>query len=194
MRSAVFLDRDGTINEEVGYLHRIEDFRLLPGAAEGIRAINRLGFVTVMITNQAGIGRGYYTERDVARLHEHMLATLMALGARIDAVYYCPHHPADQCACRKPAAGLFERAAHDLNLDLSASIAIGDKLSDLTPVKSLGGRTILVLTGYGYQELEKAREAGWEPDFVAADLFNAAQWIAHSFPNEASDRLAQRQE
>jgi D-glycero-D-manno-heptose 1,7-bisphosphate phosphatase len=176
-KRAVFLDRDGTINEEVQYLGRVEDFHLLPGAAEGIRLLNERGWVAVVITNQAGIGRGYYTVADMQAIHARMRAELAEAGASIDAIYYCPHHPNDACACRKPLPGMYEQAARELNLDLAASYAVGDKQSDLQPGRQLGCRTILVLTGYGPQHLEQMRQSGAGPDLVARDLLQAAQQI-----------------
>ena len=177
MNRAVFLDRDGTLNEETGYLHRIEDFRWLPGAIDAVRALKRNGWRVVLITNQAGIGRGYYTEQDLAALHDHLEAALAHAGAGLDAVYYCPHHPEAGCRCRKPGALLYEQAARDLDIDFAASYAVGDKLADLIPARRLGCRTILVQTGYGRQELARARAEGFPIDWVADDLAAAAAWI-----------------
>lgn len=176
-RRAVFLDRDGTLNEERGYLYRIDDFRWLPGAIDAIRDLRRGGWRVVVVTNQAGVGRGYYTEADVAALHAHLQAGLAEAGAAADAIYYCPHPPGAGCRCRKPDTGLFEQAAGDLDLDLGACVAVGDKLSDLLPGLRLGCRTVMVLTGYGPSELAKAAAAGARVDHVAADLRGAADWI-----------------
>jgi histidinol-phosphate phosphatase family protein len=174
---AVFLDRDGVINEEVNYLSRPEDFQLLPRAAAAIRLLRKHGWRVIVVTNQSGVTRGYYTDADVAAIHERMRRDLARAQTQLDAVYFCPHHPDDDCDCRKPRTLLFERAATDFDLDLAASYFVGDKLTDLLPGKALGGHTILVLTGYGHQEQGLARQQGFQPDHVADDLYSAAQWI-----------------
>jgi len=180
---AVFLDRDGTINEEVNYLRQPEDLRLLPGAALAIRRLKEQGWLVIVITNQSGVARGYYTEGDVAAIHARLQADLAQAGSGVDAIYYCPHHPDAACACRKPGTRLFEQAARDFDLDLAASYVVGDKQSDLLPGKRLGCGTILVLTGYGRSELALAEQQGWQPDYVADDLYKAAQWICSESRN-----------
>lgn len=182
---AVFLDRDGVINEEVSYLTRPEDFRLLPRAAAAIRLLRKHGWRVVVVTNQSGVTRGYYTEADIAAIHERMRRDLARAKTQVDAVYFCPHHPDEGCDCRKPGTLLFERAAADLRLDLAASYFVGDKLTDLLPGKALGGCTILVLTGYGHQEQELARQQGFRPDYIADSLYSAAQWIIRPGDNTA---------
>jgi D-glycero-D-manno-heptose 1,7-bisphosphate phosphatase len=174
---AVFLDRDGVINEEVSYLRRPEDFRLIPRAAAAIRLLREHGWRVIVVTNQSGVARGYYKDADVAAIHERMRRELARGKTRVDAIYFCPHHPDDGCDCRKPKTLLFERAAADLHLDLTASYFVGDKLTDLLPGETLGGHTILVLTGYGQQERELARQRGFQPDYVADNLYGAARWI-----------------
>ncbi|MBR0070311.1 MAG: HAD family hydrolase [Synergistaceae bacterium] len=135
---AVFLDRDGTINIDKGYLYRISDFEFLPGAVEALRNLQEAGYLLIIITNQSGIGRGYYTEEDFMRLTDYMKSELAKSGVNISGVYYCPHLPDAEveryrkiCTCRKPSLGLFERAVHDFNIDLSRSYAIGDKERDI---------------------------------------------------------------
>jgi len=123
------------------------------------------------------VARGYYTEREVAAIHERLQSDLAQIGTKLDRIYYCPHHPDDQCACRKPKPFLFQQAARDLDLDLTNSYAIGDKLSDLEPGQALGCRTILLLTGHGQEHLKLARERGFHPDFIADDLYQAVEWI-----------------
>ena len=177
MNKAVFLDRDGTLNEEIGYLHRVEDFRWLPGAVDAVRALKQTGWAIVVITNQAGVGRGYYTEREVAELHDHLGAELAQAGTGIDAIYYCPHHPDAGCQCRKPGTLLYERAARELDIDLSASFAVGDRLTDLIPARRLGCHTVLVQTGYGQAELARAEMEGFHVDHVAPNLGEASEWI-----------------
>ncbi len=129
MNKAVFLDRDGTINIDKGYLYRIEDFEFLPGAIEGLRKLQEAGYLLIIITNQSGIARGYYTEEDFIKLNEYMKGELKKEGITITEVYYCPHYGND-CECRKPKTAMFERAVREFNIDLSKSYAIGDKERD----------------------------------------------------------------
>lgn len=151
LRPAVFLDRDGTINVEKEYLYRIEDFEYIDGAVEGIRQLQDLGYALVIVTNQSGIARGYYTEDDYRMLTGWMLADLDRKGVHIEGVYCCPHHPDGKvgqytrnCNCRKPKTGLFYRAAAELGIDLDRSIAIGDKMRDLEICKETGAKGFLL--------------------------------------------------
>jgi D-glycero-D-manno-heptose 1,7-bisphosphate phosphatase len=159
-RPAAFLDRDGTINVEVEYLSEPEQIVLLPGAAAAIARLNRAGIVVVVVTNQAGVARGYFPESRVAQIHARLDELLEAEGARIDRYYYCPHHPTAglgayrvECDCRKPKPGMLLAAAKELDLDLARSVLIGDKLLDLEAARQAGCEGILVRTGYG-AELE----------------------------------------
>lgn len=145
LRPALFLDRDGVINEEIGYLHRFEDVRFLPGAADLIRTANQLGVSTIVITNQAGIGRGYYTEAQFHDLMASMRAALLRDGARLDAIYFSPYHPQhglgeyrQETECRKPRPGMLLRAAAEHALDLSRSVLVGDRCSDLLAGEAAG--------------------------------------------------------
>jgi D-glycero-D-manno-heptose 1,7-bisphosphate phosphatase len=156
---AVFLDRDGTINVEKNYLYRSEDLELLPGAAEGIALLCAAGFRVIVVSNQSGVGRGYYSEDDVRKLHQHLDQVLEHYGARIDAYYYCPHHPEqgigsyrNACSCRKPLPGMLLQAAADLDIDLNNSFMVGDKLADVHAGKAAGCMPFLVRTGYGATE------------------------------------------
>jgi len=156
---AVFLDRDGTINIEKNYLYRVEDFELLPGASEGIALLCRAGYRIIVVSNQSGVGRGYYTEADVQHLHQHLDQILKQSGAVVDAYYYCPHHPEQgigeyrsACACRKPLPGMIIQAAADLDIDLARSFMIGDKLADVHAGTAAGCTPLLVRTGYGAAE------------------------------------------
>jgi len=205
-RAAVFLDRDGTINEEVGYLDRVEKLRLIPGAAEAIRLLNEKGFKTVVVTNQSGVARGFFTEAFVETVHSRIQELLAAEGAVIDGFYYCPHHPTEgrgpylqDCDCRKPAPGLLRCAAAEHGIDPSRSFVVGDTLKDIEAGGRVGIPGILVLTGYGREALA-ALEAqtdgpGTCPDaslaterhprnirpvHVAADLGAAVRWILRS--------------
>lgn len=169
MYKTVFLDRDGTINEEVNYLYRPEDLRLLPMAAEAIRLWNDHGFRVVVVTNQAGVARGYYQKSDVERLHQYMNQVLGEKGAHIDAFYYCPHHPEHgigpykiTCRCRKPGTGMLEAADRDFPVDKARSYMVGDKWLDTQAGARFGLRTALVGTGYGrelYEEFQKNQSA-----------------------------------
>jgi D-glycero-D-manno-heptose 1,7-bisphosphate phosphatase len=162
--AAVFLDRDGTINEEIGYMDRMEKLRLIPGAAEAIRLINASGMKTAVVTNQSGIARGIFTESFVAETHARLGEMLRAEGASLDGIYFCPHHPTEGrgdylrvCECRKPAPGLLFRAAAELDLDPARSYMVGDTLKDIEAGRRAGAQGILVRTGYGE---EAAAELG----------------------------------
>ena len=177
-RRAVFLDRDGTIAEEVGYLNHMSRFHLFPFAAAAIRRLNDAGFPVVVVTNQSGVARGFFPEDLIQRVHEKMTAELAADGARIDGVYYCPHKSDDNCGCRKPLPGMLERAAREHSLELSGSAIVSDRYDDLRMGHAAGCRSILVLTGYGRGEYEWNR-AGWprQPDHVVPDLAAAVDVI-----------------
>jgi len=182
---AVFLDRDGTINEEVGYVNHLRRFVLLPRVGEAIRLLNRRGLKTVVVTNQSGVARGYFPESLIHLVHQRMEELLGQEGAHLDGIYYCPHHPdagsppyRQKCRCRKPDTGLVDEATRSLDLDCSKSYMIGDRGPDLEFARRIGAKGILVLTGYGRGEWEYCRDQ-WnaEPDYVAQDLYEAVQWI-----------------
>lgn len=174
---AAFIDRDGVINEERNYVHRIEDFVLLPGVVEGLKLLHNEGYRLIMVTNQAGIARGYYSQAAMERLHDHLAAELAKRGVMFDAIYFCPHHPqgsvaglAVECNCRKPAPGMLLQATKDFDLDLAASVLIGDKLSDVMAGKNAGvGRTVVVESGHRVDS-----EAYAVADLSAANLLAAA--------------------
>lgn len=177
---AAFIDRDGVINEELGYVHRPEDFRLLPRAVSGLRRLQQAGWVLVVVTNQAGIARGLYDEADYQYLTAHMRALLAEHGIELSAVYHCPHHPTAgvgalriYCECRKPQPGMLQRAATELGVDLRASILIGDKATDLQAGRA-AGVSYCVLVESGMKLTENARQLA---DFAAADLDEAAEWV-----------------
>lgn len=159
MNKAVFLDRDGTINIEKKYLYKIEDFEFIDGAQNAIKLLNDSGYKVIVITNQAGIARGYYNEGDVENLHLYISEELRKYGAHIDAFYYCPHHPSEgkgiykiNCDCRKPKSGLYRRAIEEFNISAQESYVVGDKVSDLIPGIALNMKAILLETGYGKEE------------------------------------------
>lgn len=182
---AVFLDRDGTINEEMGYINHLSRFRLLPQAVPAIRRLNAAGLKVVVITNQSGAARGYFPASLVDEIHAHLKQVLAAGGAHLDGIYACLHGPADDCACRKPQPTLMEQAARDLNLDLSRSYAVGDRYRDIETAANAGVKGILVLTGYGRGEYEYLRAAQkMQPVKVADDLLDAVEWILQDLGKE----------
>jgi len=180
---AVFLDRDGTIIEDVGYLDAIEHIAWFPWSVDAIRALNRAACVVVVITNQSGVARGHFTEADVEATHRALDRRLAAGGARIDAYYYCPHHPdgavpeyARACDCRKPGRGLVDRAVRDLSLDTARSFVVGDRWLDIGMAHAIGGRGILVRTGVGAEQ-EREPVEGVTADAIVDNLAAAASWI-----------------
>ncbi|NLG84367.1 MAG: HAD family hydrolase [Firmicutes bacterium] len=192
-RPAVFLDRDGTISEEIGYIHDPAQYRLLPGAAAAITRLTKRKIPVSLVTNQSGPARGFYGEETVLAVLDEMHRQLAEEGAYLDAVYYCPHLPegivpayAVDCECRKPRPGMLLRAAAEHNLDLVRSFMVGDKVSDVEVARRAGCRSILVLTGYG-RSLWADRSLWGElvPDLVAADLTEAVDWILTRLAAEA---------
>lgn len=171
---AVFLDRDGTINIDTGYLADPAEVRLIDGAAEAIRRLNEAGVKALVISNQSGVGRGLFTETDLAKVNTRLVELLVASGARLDGIYCCPHRPDDGCQCRKPATGLVKDAAAEHGVEIGRGCVVGDKAIDMELGRNLGVRTILVLTGNGRAELEKVSPP---PDYVAYDLADAVNWI-----------------
>jgi D-glycero-D-manno-heptose 1,7-bisphosphate phosphatase len=187
-RGAVFLDRDGTLIEEVGYLDRPDRVELYPWSAAAIRALNLAGFRVFIASNQSGIARGFFTEATVDAVHAHISELLAAGGARIDAYYYCPHHPdgkvpqyARVCPCRKPGPGLIERAVRDHGIDPARSFVVGDRWLDIGLARRVGARGVLVRTGYGVTEEERPPE-GLSADGVVDNLVGAASWILRHSP------------
>ena len=178
LRRAVFLDRDGTIGEELGYVNHIDRFQIFPYAAEAIRELNQANIPVIVVTNQSGIARNIFPESLVHEVHKKMLAILAKGGAWVDAVYFCPHKTEDACECRKPHPGLMERAAREYGLDLTASWVVGDRYADLEMSHAAGGRGILVMTGYGRGEYE-LHHTTWprQPDALAENLKDAVRQI-----------------
>lgn len=183
-RPAVFIDRDGTLTEEVGYVNHPRRLRLLPRSAEAIRRLNAAGIAAVVVTNQAGVARGYFSEEVLHTVNAALVAQLKDEGAHLDGLYVCVHHPTEgappyrmDCDCRKPRPGLLHRAAADHRLDLGRSVLVGDKPSDLVAARAVGAAGVLVLTGYGRGEWEYRRAAfPLAPDHVAEDLLDAVDW------------------
>jgi heptosyltransferase-2 len=185
-RAAAFLDRDGTIIEELGYLKDPDQVRLIPGAIEALQALQRAGFRLVLITNQAGVARGLLTEADVHRVNERVRTLLAGSGVRLDGIYYCPHHPEHgppeyrvDCRCRKPNPGMVERATRELHLDPARSVVFGDHGSDVALARSFPGmQGVLLLTGHGAEQWQKIQAGALPaPDQTAADLAAAVQWF-----------------
>jgi len=175
MRRWVALDRDGTLIEEVPYLADPWRVRLLPGAGQAVRLLRQMGLPMVLITNQSGIGRGYFELERLGEIHARLFALLAAEGATLDGVYCCPHRPEEGCPCRKPALGLLQQAARDLGLRPQDAFVIGDKECDLELGRRAGATAILVETGWGR---ETAARCGLQAHLVAADLWQASQAIA----------------
>jgi D-glycero-D-manno-heptose 1,7-bisphosphate phosphatase len=187
-KPAIFLDRDGTLNEPVGFVNHLSMFRLFPWTVDAIRLINREGYLAVVVTNQSGVARGLYTEELVDEVHGRFEKTLADAGAHLDGIYYCPHGPMQtECDCRKPKPGMLHRAQHDLDVDLARSVVIGDSYSDLELGWSVGARSALVLTGFGQGYYEHQRN-GWarQPDWVAPNLYSALMDIFSDIFSEAT--------
>ncbi len=184
------MDRDGTLTVEVGYVNHPRRLRLLPRAAQAVRRLNEAGIAAVVVTNQAGIARGYFSEEVLQAVHAALVAQLKDEGAHLDGIYVCTHHPTEgappyrlDCDCRKPRPGLIHRAAADLGLDLRRSALVGDKASDLLAARAAGAAGVLVLTGYGLGEWEYRRATfAVEPDHVAEDLLDAVDWVIRRRP------------
>ena len=174
----VFLDRDGTLNPDPGYIGTPAAFELLPGVGPALATLMGHGARLVVVTNQSGIARGKFTLGDLAMIHAKMRGLLDAAGACLDGVYFCPHHPDEGCRCRKPGTGMVERAAADLPLDLSRAYVIGDQAGDIEMAKRFGGRSVLVTTGTASpQALAALLDRGLPPDGVAHSLPDAVDWI-----------------
>jgi D-glycero-D-manno-heptose 1,7-bisphosphate phosphatase len=180
-RRAVFLDRDGTIAEEMGYANHLSRFFVFPFAAAAIRRLNESGFAVIVVTNQSGAARGFFPESLVEKIHAKMVAELASGGARIDGIYYCPHIRDDNCNCRKPLPGMLERAAAEHNLELKGSALVSDRYDDIAMAHTVGCTGILVLSGYGRGEYEWNRKS-WprQPDFVVENLAEAVDLICET--------------
>jgi D-glycero-D-manno-heptose 1,7-bisphosphate phosphatase len=184
-RPAIFFDRDGTLSYEIGYVNHLSRFRLLPYAVDAVRLVNASGRLAVLVTNQAGVARGYFPESLIHAVHAHVRSAMDAGGARLDGVYVCVHHPSvgappyrQDCECRKPRPGLLRQAEKDLGADLARSWVIGDRHGDLAVAWAAGARAALVKTGYGLGELTW-HAAQWPraPDLVAENVLEAVERI-----------------
>jgi D-glycero-D-manno-heptose 1,7-bisphosphate phosphatase len=183
-QSAIFIDRDGTINEDSGYISTPDDLIIYPFAAEAVRLINESNLKAIVITNQSGIARGIYTEATLDAIHNRVREELARDGAHIDAIYYCPHHPhigddryRKMCDCRKPGTGMLVQAAREHDIDLAHSYVIGDKASDINLATNAGARGVLVMTGYGRETLANQDRWPCAPAIIADDLLDAVKRI-----------------
>jgi D-glycero-D-manno-heptose 1,7-bisphosphate phosphatase len=178
LRPAVFLDRDGTICEEVGYMNHLSRLTIYPWAAGAIRRLNEAGLPVIVVTNQSGVSRGIFPESLVIDIHRQLAQELGAGRARLDAIYYCTHRREDNCDCRKPLPGLLQRAAAEHGIDLARSFVVGDRYLDVALAHAAGGRGIMVMSGYGRGEYEFHRhEWSRQPDHVAENLREAVDTI-----------------
>jgi len=184
-RFGVFLDRDGTVTEEIGYVNDPRRLRLIPSSAEAIALLNAKGIPAILATNQAGVARGYFKHEMIGACHERLEVMLAALGAKLDGIFYCPHHPSvgeppyrQECDCRKPKPGMLLKAAEQFGINLQASYVIGDKASDLEVAKVVGAHPLLVRTGYGEGEIGLF-SGNWkvEPEGIFLNLFEAVNYI-----------------
>lgn len=173
MNKAIFLDRDGTLNRDDGYVHEVEDFKLLPNVIKGLKLLKD-NFKLFIITNQSGIGRGYYTEENFLEFNNHLVDALKQDNIRIEKTFVCPHHPDEKCDCRKPTTKHIKEAEKEFNLNLKNSYVIGDHGFDIEMGKKTGCKKIFVLTGHGKKHLNELKT---KPDFIAKDLLEAAKWI-----------------
>jgi len=184
MKNAVFLDRDGNINRDVGYPATFESIHIYPYSFEAVNKLNSAGLLAVIITNQSGIGRGLIKEQNLQKIHKQMIQAFSAQNARIDGIYYCPHYTCSldpkykkDCSCRKPKPEMALKAAKDLNIDLSGSYMVGDKVDDLLFGLNIGAKPVLVLTGYGKDSLLRLKKERIQPVYIAKNLLHAVDWI-----------------
>ena len=185
MQKAVFMDRDGTLSEEVGYINHPSRFKLFPYAAEAVRRLKENNWLAIVVTNQAGVARGYFSENMIRRVHEKMREDLEKENAHLDAIYYCAHHPTvgeppyrAACDCRKPKPGLIMQAETELGVDLEQSWMVGDRYSDIELARNAGIRSAFVLSGYGRGEWEHQRDSWqYQPDLVSENLLEAVDAI-----------------
>ncbi|MDD5382045.1 MAG: D-glycero-beta-D-manno-heptose 1,7-bisphosphate 7-phosphatase [Candidatus Margulisbacteria bacterium] len=184
MNKAVFLDRDGTIVEDVGYLNTPEQIKFIPGSIAAIKKLNEAGYKVVVITNQAGVARGLVTEDMLQTIDKTLHKWILNGGAHLDGLYYCPHHPEhgvypykQVCECRKPHPGLIKRAARDLKIDLARSYMVGDKATDIEAGKRAEIKTVFVMSGRGREEKQNFKE---KPDHITNNLLEAVDWILYN--------------
>lgn len=180
----LFLDRDGTINEELEFISSPDDVKLIPHSADAIREANEMGLKVFVITNQSGVARGFIKEEELVKVHDKLVELLKEKGAHIDAIYFCPHHPEYgeppyriECECRKPNSGMLRQAEKEFNIDLKKSFVVGDRLIDVQTAHAVGATGILVLTGYGKNQIDEVLKNNMVIDYIAEDLYAAMQFI-----------------
>ena len=176
MDKAIFLDRDGTLVNDPGFVHKIKDFKLLPGVIEGLKKLSK-EFIFIIITNQAGIGRKVYTEKDMLRFNEKLTTELKNKDIEIKNIYYCPHTPEDNCDCRKPSTKYIKQAAKEFDIDVKQSWIIGDRQSDIEMGIRAGSKAIYLLTGYKERHLNDLEKKDIKPDFITENFLEAAEFI-----------------
>jgi D-glycero-D-manno-heptose 1,7-bisphosphate phosphatase len=184
-KPAVFIDRDGTINEQLGYINHLSRFVIFPGVSEAVRLLNKNNWWVIIVSNQGGVARGYYPIELVEEIHAFLKSSLREQGATIDGIFFCPHHPAgilpeysSECDCRKPKTGLIDRAREVFDIDMSSSYVVGDRHVDIELASRLNLKGVLVKTGYGLGEIEYIiPEKRLKPHHVAEDLLDAVKWI-----------------
>jgi D-glycero-D-manno-heptose 1,7-bisphosphate phosphatase len=184
-KPAVFIDRDGTVNEQMGYINHVSRFVILPGVVEALRLLNENGFHAVIVSNQSGVARGYFPLGLVQEVHDFLDASLKKYHVTVDGIFFCPHHPngsvpefTKRCNCRKPRTGLIDQACRSLEIDLQNSYAIGDRCEDIQFAWRAGVTGILVKTGYGLGEIQYLLpQSTAKPVYIAEDLLHAVQWI-----------------
>ncbi len=190
----IFLDRDGTINEELEFISSPDDVVLIPRSAEAIREANQLGLKVFVITNQSGIARGFIKEEELVKVHNKLVELLNNAGAHLDAIYFCPHHPEFgeppykiECDCRKPNSGMLRQAEKEFNIDLKKSFVVGDRIIDVQTAHAVGATGILVLTGYGKNQIEEIQKNNIKIDYIAEDLYDAMQFIKTKIKSNTSN-------
>lgn len=189
-RPAIFIDRDGTINEQMGYINHLSRFNILPGVPEAIKLLNENNYLVIIVTNQSGIARGYFPLELVEEIHTYMKDSLTKEGAKIDAVFFCPHYPGSRlkeydiaCDCRKPNTGMIRQALDKFDIDLTQSYMIGDHYTDLEFAHNGNIKSIMVKTGYGLGEVDYILPGfPYKPVYVADDLLAAVKWILDITP------------
>jgi D-glycero-D-manno-heptose 1,7-bisphosphate phosphatase len=175
---AIFMDRDGTVSEEIGYMYHAGLYKPFPWTGQAVRRINESGFKAILITNQAGVERGYFPESTVHEVHAVLDAELERWSARLDGIYFCPHRPETQCDCRKPKPGMILRASREMNIELSESYMIGDRYVDVEAAHGAGVKSVLLRSGDGLKEIEKfGKTAANQPHFIADTLLLAVEAI-----------------
>ena len=176
MVKAVFLDRDGTLVYDPGYVHKITDFKFLPGVVEGLKKLSKK-FVFIIITNQSGIGRGIHTEEDMHNFNKKLINELKKDGIEIKKIYHCPHTPQEVCDCRKPSTKYIKQAAKEFNIDIKSSWVVGDHPHDVEMGIKAGAKSVYLLTGHGTKHKADLNNKGIKPDFIAKDFLGATEFI-----------------